>query len=73
MSLPAREQSAPTLEDVFEARSRAHAILVSYGMYALQDSVDVLWQAALDYGLVEAYGIDWVEQQMAVCFKDVPR
>lgn len=61
MSLPLLAPIVLPFEDIFRERCDAHAVLVANGLYELQYSVDVLWQVACDYGLVDQLGVDAVQ------------
>lgn len=65
--------NAPPLFDVFHERCKARARLVAAGMMSLQDAVDGLQAAAIEYGLIADLGVDQVQAQMAAYFRDVPR
>lgn len=66
-------QRPPTPLEVFLERCKALALLCRYGGANLIESVDRLQEYAEASGLVEDLGVDWVQAQMAVFFKDVPR
>jgi hypothetical protein len=59
---------APPLLDIFRERSWARALLVREHQLDLREAVDTLQAAAVSYGMVAAYGQDWVQRQMAVAF-----
>jgi hypothetical protein len=64
----------PPLLDVLEARAQARAWLFAAGEIAtLPDAVDVLWQWAVDHGLVERIGVDGVQHVIACAFAEVRR
>lgn len=72
-SAPITPQRPPTPIEVFLARCEALATLTRYRYADLIESVDRLQEYAVASGLVAELGQDWVQHQMAVFFKDVPR
>ena len=72
MQHSARSITAPPslafLQDVFRERAEARALLYEACLFDLHEAVDVLQQAAEDYGLIAAFGQDHVQAVMATAF-----